>query len=273
MNKSTAAYPWGIGRALLVLAVACSGCTTTTTSNETLPGRESRSRNEAPNPEMLYKTRLELAALQFGNGQPEVALAEVNAALAAKPDQAEAIALRGLIHASLRDPAQAEGDFKRALQLDPTNGSTMQNYGWFLCQERRYAEADAQFAQALALPQYRDSVRTLMSQGVCQARAGQWLQAERTLSRSFELDPANPVTAMNLSAVLLHRGELERARFYVRRLNSVPEQVTAQSLWLAARIERRMGNFELLQQLGRQLRERFPKSQEALLFERGRFDD
>jgi hypothetical protein len=51
---------------------------------------------------------------------------------------------------------------------------------------------------------------------VCQARAGLWAQAERTLSRSFELDPANPVTAFNLAEVLLRRGELERARFYVR---------------------------------------------------------
>jgi type IV pilus assembly protein PilF len=38
----------------------------------------------------------------------------------------------------------------------------------------------------------------------------------------------------------------------------VPEQVTAQSLWLAARIERRMGNFDVLQEVGRQLRERRP---------------
>jgi type IV pilus assembly protein PilF len=73
--------------------------------------------------------------------------------------------------------------------------------------------------------------------------------------------------------VLLRRGELERARFYVRRINSVPEQATAQSLWLAARIERRVGNIDAMQDLGRQLRDRFAQSPEALLYERGRFDD
>ena len=116
-------------------------------------------------------------------------------------------------------------------------------------------------------------VRTLFAQGVCQARAGRWADAERTLSRSYELDPANPVTAYNLSEVLLRRGEFERARFYVGRINANRELSNAQSLWLAARIERRLGNAEGVQQWGRQLRERYPQSPEALQFDRGRFDD
>ena len=56
-------------------------------------------------------------------------------------------------------------------------------------------------------------------------------------------------------------------------INSVPDQATAQSLWLAARIERRIGNIDAMQDLGRQLRDRFAQSSEALLYERGRFDD
>ncbi|MFO1269403.1 MAG: hypothetical protein U1F67_23205 [Rubrivivax sp.] len=49
--------------------------------------------------------------------------------------------------------------------------------------------------------------------------------------------------------------------------------MTAQSLWLAARIERRLGNMEGVQDFGRLLRERFPQSPEALQYERGRFDE
>ena len=97
--------------------------------------------------------------------------------------------------------------------------------------------------------------------------------AEKTLSRSYELDPSSPVTAYNLAEVLLRRGELERARFYVGRINAVPQQVNAQSLWLAARIERRLGNTSAMMDFGRQLRDRFPQSTETLQFERGRFDD
>ena len=252
---------------LAALLAACAG------RPQTVEVRDTRTQSEPAYPERRAQVRLELAGLYFGRGQNNTALEEIKLALAAKPDMPEAFGLRGLVYASLGDDRLAEESFKRALQLAPTSGNTMHIYGWFLCQGRRYAEAEALFEQALVQPQYRDGVRTLLAQGVCQARAGQWAQAEKTLSRSYELDPANPVTAFNLAEVLLHRGELERARFYVQRINAVPEQVTAQSLWLAARIERRLGNLGALQDHSRQLRDRFPQSPEALKLERGRFDD
>jgi type IV pilus assembly protein PilF len=73
--------------------------------------------------------------------------------------------------------------------------------------------------------------------------------------------------------VLYRRGEYERARFYVRRLNGQADQSNAQSLWLAARIERRIGNLPGLEDFARQLRERFPDSPEFRLLQRGQFDD
>lgn len=228
---------------------------------------------DAASADRRARVRLELAALYFSRGQSNTALDELKLALAANPDLPEAHNLRGLIYASLGQAAVAEEAFKRALALRPDDGDTLHNFGWFLCQQRRYDEAEATFQRAAALPGYGEAQRTLLARGVCLARAGRWPEAERALSRSYELDPANPVTAYNLSDVLLRRGELERARFYVRRINQVPEQVTAQSLWLAARIERRLGNMEGVQDFGRQLRERFPQSAETLQFERGRFDD
>ena len=258
-------------RALCLAGLALlAACSTTTTVTE---NRDPRAASEPADPERRARVRLELAGLYFGRGQNDTALDEIKTALAAKPDMPEAYGLRGLVYASLGDARQAEENFLRALQLAPNEGNTMHSYGWFLCQERRYPEAEVQFEKALVQPQYRDGVRTYLAQGVCQARSGRWPEAERTLSRSYELDPSNPLTAFNLSEVLLRRGELERARFYVRRINAVPDQVSSQSLWLAARIDRRLGNFDALQDHGRQLRERFPQSPELLLFERGRFDE
>lgn len=234
---------------------------------------EPRAAPEPADPERRARLRLELAAGYFARGQSTTALDEVKAALAAKPDLPEAYSLLGLIYAALNDPAQADESFQRALRLAPGDGGTMHNYGWFLCQQRRFADADAMFRQALALPRYRDAARTLFAQGVCQARAGQWSEAESTLSRAYELDPANPATAYNLSEVLYRRGDLDRARFYIRRVNAMPEAANAQSLWLAIRIERRLGNAADVRTLGTQLRDRYPQSTETLLYERGRFDD
>ena len=149
----------------------------------------------------------------------------------------------------------------------------MHNFGWFLCQSSRFAESDVLFRQALAQPQYRDTVRTLMAQGVCQARAQRWSDAEVTLTRAYELDPGNPVSGFHLADLLFRRGEFERARFYIRRVHLRREFSTPQSLWLGVRLERRLGDTLAMRALGQQLQERFPQSSETLMYEKGRFDD
>jgi type IV pilus assembly protein PilF len=235
--------------------------------------REIRTDSDQTGSEKRARVRLELASAYFGRGQPTTALDEIKLALAAQPDLPDAYNLRGLVYASLNEPVLAEQSFQRALQLAPRDGDTLHNYAWYLCQQRRFDDAEAQFTAALSAPQYADVPRSLLARGVCQARNGRWADAERTIARSFELDPANPSTAFALAEVLYQRGEFERARFYVRRINSQPDQSNAQSLWMAARIERRLGNMAGVEDFGRQLRERFPDASETQLLARGRFDD
>ncbi len=263
------AAPWR-ALAATVLLLTLAACTTITRDGE---GREVKVDAEQANPERRAAVRLELAGLYYGRGQFDTALAEVRQALDAKPDLPEAYSLQGLIYGSLGDPALADQSFQRALRLRPNDPAVLHNFGWSLCQQRRFDEADTQFGAAVAQPGYRDQVRTLLAQGVCQARAERWAEAERTLSRSYQLDPTNPTTAYNLADVLLRRGELERARFYAQRINSQPPLVSAQSLWLAARIERRLGNVDGVRDFGRQLRARFPQAPETLKLEQGSFDD
>ncbi len=255
----------------VVLALGLAGCAGV--PGQGAEGAERVTASDQTDANRRARVRLELAAAYFSRGQSETALDEVKQSLAADPNFAEAYNLRGLIYASLGDERLAEDSFRRALQLKSGDADTLHNYGWFLCQLRRFDQAQAQFAQALAQPQYRTPSRTLLAQGVCQARAGQWADAERTLMRAYELDPTNPATAVNLSEVLYRRGEFERARFYIGRVNAVPQQVSAQTLWLAARIEHKLGDRARAQQHGNELRSRFPQAPETLAFERGRFDD
>lgn len=257
--------------AALLGLLALGGCASNRTGGNE-PVRETRS-NEAGDPQRRADLRLQLAGEYFARGQFDTALSEIRAALSARPDMPQAYSLRGLVQAAAGDLRGAEDSFQQALRLAPEDGDTLHNYGWFLCQQRRQDEADRQFARALANPQYRAASRTHLAQGVCLLRAGRMPEAERSLARAYELDPSNPVAAYNLSDVLLRRGELQRARFYVGRILAVPEQVNAATLFLAARIERRLGNVDAVQTLGRQLRDRFPQSPELQRLERGQFED
>ena len=73
--------------------------------------------------------------------------------------------------------------------------------------------------------------------------------------------------------MLYRRGNYERARFYIRRVNLQREQSSAQTLWLAMRIEQKLGNARGVDEFGAQLRSRYPTAPETLAYERGRFDD
>ena len=230
-------------------------------------GTETRDRvtaSDEPEAQKRARARMELASAYYSRGQMTIA---------ADPLYGEAFNLRGLIYSNLGEKTLAEESFKRALQLNARDADTMHNYAWYLCQQERFGESNAMFTQALMVPQYRGLARTLLAQGVCYAHAGQLAEAEAALVRAYELDPTSPVAATNLSEVLYKRGEFERARFYVRRVNSQREVANAQTLWLAARIENKLGNHQGASEFGTQLRNRFPDSREASAYARSAFDE
>ncbi len=218
------------------------------------------------------RVRLDLAQAYFERGQFDTTLEEIRLVLVAKPDFGEAYALRGLVYAALGDNGPAEDNLRRALELSPQDGVTMNSYGWFLCQRERYAEAEAMFQKALLQPQYRDARRTQHARGVCLSRAGRWPEAEGALMRAYELDPGNPDVGFNLAEVLLQRQEYGRARFYIGRVNATEGAVNAQTLWLAARIAHRLGDGEERDRLGAQLRAKYPRAPETQQYESGQFD-
>jgi len=218
------------------------------------------------------RLRIELAVGYFEQGQPTVALDEIKQALAADPNFADAYNLRGLVYMRLDDAGLAEDSFRRAIALNPRDPNTLHNYGWLLCQQNRFGDAQQQFSAALAISNYGDRAKTLMTQGVCQLRGGQRAEAERSLTQAYELDAGNPVIGYNLASLLAQREEWSRAQFYIRRINNGPA-ASAETLWLGIKIERRLNNRDAVTQLAGQLQRRFPQSREAVAYERGNFND
>lgn len=237
------------------------------------PVNDIRTASDQSDTERRARVRLELAAAYFSQGRLETALDELKQSLAIYPNLAEGLNLRGLIYAGLMQFALAEDSFDRALALAPNDGNILHNQGWFLCQRGRHAQAQQAFDKALAQPLYRDASKTLLAKGVCLSAAGQADEAIRTLTFAYERDPGNPALAVNLAEILTRRGQYDRAAFYIRRVNQQPAWVNAQTLWLGARIERRLGGADASAQLQQQLRQNFPQSPEALAADRGAFDE
>jgi type IV pilus assembly protein PilF len=275
---STAAGDWAPGRwpsslaaVAAMLLLALGGCAAPG-SGDSGATRDVLTESDEPESRKRVRIRMELAVGYFEQGQTNVALDELKQVIASDPSFPDAYNLRGLIYMRLNDLRQADESFRRAVALNPRDSDLQHNHAWLLCQQGRFDESQRAFDVAMSNPMYTGRAKTLMAQGLCQARAGKTAEAERSLARSLELDAANPVTGYNLANLLYGRGDYSRAQFYIRRLNN-SDMANAETLWLGIRVERRLNDQVAMNQLADQLRRRFGQSREASAFERRAFDE
>jgi type IV pilus assembly protein PilF len=250
------------GLCLLVLLAACAGAGKSELSAGAVDA-EARKRAQ------VY---LELASTYFADGMNSYALDAMQQSLAADHGLYEAHNLRGLIYMRMNEPALAEDGFRKALAVNAQAASVQHNYGWFLCQQGRMGEAMAMFSVALANPAYDARAKTWLTQGLCQAKAGQAADAENSLFMAFRLDPANPVVGYNLALHLFKQADYARAQAFIAPLNA-SQWANAQTLWLGIKLARKSADGLQVTALSASLRSRFAQSPELSLLDKGVFDD
>ena len=226
---------------------------------------------EPGDPRNRAKVHAELGALYYGRGNMAVALEELRTAQSADSTYALTYSILGLVYAELRENALAQSNFERALSLSPTDPDINHNYGWFLCQTKREGEAIKYFMRAVRNPLYPAPWRSYSAAGVCAMRMNNLKEAEGYFQQALRQDPNDPQSLLPLGDIRYRQGNLEEARRLVSRYNKLVEP-TAESLWLAVRIERKLG--ERLAEAGfaNQLRRRYPTSREYQQLQRGDYD-
>jgi len=219
----------------------------------------------------LTRARLhtELAAAYFELGNMAVALEELKIALGADPTYAPAYNVAGLVYTELRDDRLAQENFQRALRLNPTDSDTNNNYGRFLCERRREDEAIKYFMAALKNPLYQTPDRSYVNAGLCARRKGDLAAAEDYFMKAVKLRPAQPQALYYLAEIAYSRRDFAQAKQYLGMLGQVA-QPTAETLWLAIRVERRLGDRAAAASYGTQLARNFPNSKEAQALNSGR---
>ncbi len=105
------------------------------------------------------------------------------ATLAADPTFADAYNLRGLV-TCLDDAGLAEDSFRRAIALNPRGPTRCTTTAGSSASRIAMRMRRSSFSAALAVPTYTGRAKTLMTQGVCQLRAGQRAEAERSLTQA-----------------------------------------------------------------------------------------
>lgn len=270
------------GAALLVcvLAGALSACATKPAGAPTVTGlkgstTELRTASDETTDEKRASIRLQLAVGYYQEGNYTVALDEVKKALAVKSDYADAYSVRALIYTAMGELALAEENYQSALRLQPRNPDLGNNYGSFLCQNGRAAQGMAYFEAALRDPMYQSRVKTMVNAGGCALKMKNYEVAERYLKSAQGFAPDNAVINAGLAQVYFARRDMQKAGDFINRMleQAKPETLSADILWLAIRIQRKLGEEAVATSLATQLRRRHPASPEFAAFQRGAFDE
>ena len=218
------------------------------------------------------RIRMQLAIGYYEQRQMTVALDEIKQALLADPQFSDAYNVRALIYMELGEVRLAEENFLQAIRLAPNNPELNNNYGWFLCQNGRSSQSISYFESALKNQAYQSPAKASNNAGVCSLKLKDKVAAERYFSQAFKFDPSNPVTNTNLAKIYYENREYDRARFYIGRVTKA-DVMTAEVLWLAIKIEHKLGDRPAETSLATQLRRRHSNSPEYASYQRGAFDE
>jgi type IV pilus assembly protein PilF len=249
---------------LLLLAGCASQPEEPVPDTGSIIGEVSDARNRA-------KLHTELASLYFSGGNLGIALEELRIAARADSNYAPAHGMYGLVYMQLKENARAEESFQRALGLAPNDADINHNYGWFLCQTGREPASIKYFLQALRNPLYPTPWRSYSAAGQCSMKTKQYKDAEAFFERALKFEPDDPGSLLYLGEIRYRQGNIGEARKLVARHNKLVTP-SAESLWLAVRIERRLGERMAEQSFANQLRRRYPLSPEYQAMQRGQYD-
>lgn len=254
---------------VLVVAVAGGCAAPAPESAELTPvvnttDNENQARNRA-------RIHTELAANYYEIGNLGVALESVQTALKADPTYPLVYNIAGLIFAALKDDRRAEENFLRALQLSPADPDSNNNYGQFLCQRGRESDGIKYFLNAVQNPLYQAPERSLVNAGVCARRRGDTTSALEFFQRAITARPNQPLALYQLADLAFAANNFAAAQGFLRRLAQAAP-ANAEILWLALRVERRLGNALGEASFAQQLRNNFPNSKEAAALQAGRFE-
>lgn len=211
-------------------------------------------------PPAVINAKLGLGYLRQGNY--DVAQTKLEKALQQDPKLAMAHHYIAELYRQTGSVQLASKHFERAVKLDPDNPLLLNNYGVFLCEQKRYKEADQYFLKIADMPAYKHPDEAYENAGLCALRIPDQALAEVYFRKALKTNPRLQNSLFQMAQLNYGTHEYLEARAFLQRFFSIAGY-TPQGLWLGVRIEREMGDIAALTQYTKLLLDKFPDSEEA----------
>ncbi len=213
----------------------------------------------------------QLGAGYIGNGRYDRALLKLKKAIKQDPDYALAHNYLGILYGRLERPVEARKQFERSLELASDDSSLLNNYAIFLCEDKKYTEAQKLFKKVINNPLYINRANAYQSSGWCALENDNIELSEKMYRKAIEINATMPAALLGLAKINYINKSYEYAWSYFQRYDhqAVPN---ADALWLGINILRKLAypNKNLLSSYELQLKSKFPDSDETKLYYQGK---
>ncbi|MDZ7643222.1 MAG: type IV pilus biogenesis/stability protein PilW [Woeseiaceae bacterium] len=247
MNRRTIAT-WGVLGVICLLA----GCVSSTSGS---PRTE-------PSDEEAAKQYYQLGARYYRNGSYELARDRLQRAIELNPRLALAHTTLALTYQQLDNVRLAEAHYQRSVQAEPGSVNARNAYAVFLCQQRRFDEADEQFRRAKRGDLNDRAEIMLTNAGVCMAQKPDLERAEAYFREALDYRPNYGEALLQMAILKRQQEENLLARAFLQRYLG-NNRATPELLWLAVEIERDIGDERAVNDYENRLLREFPQSDEA----------
>jgi len=227
-----------------------------------LPGCASKQTREHSKPESSAEINAKLGLGYLRQGNYDVAQSKLEKAVRQDPKLAIAHHYIAELYRQTGSYELAGEHFERALKLDPRDPLLQNNYGVYLCDQKRYKEAEERFLKVIDMPTYKRPDEAYENAGLCALRIPDPVKAEKYFRHALNINPRLTNSLYQMAQLNFDIHEYLKARAFLQRFFSISGH-TSQSLWLGIKIERELGDETALNQYSKLLSDKFPDSEEA----------
>lgn len=162
------------------------------------------------------------------------------------------------------DIAAAETYHLKALSYAPREGRVLNNFGSFLCRQKRYKEAEKYLISAATDINYLSVAAAYENAALCAKSVADNDKAYYYFKKALLKDPNRISSLGEVVQLLIKRKQFPHAQRYYQRYVRLGGE-SSHSLWLGTKIYRGLGEDLESESIKRRLLKKFPGSKEAKL--------
>lgn len=219
-------------------------------------------KDDGPNLKKAAEINIQLGAAYLSQNKLQLAKDKLTKALDQDSDNALAHSTMALLLEKVGQLEEVDAHYEEAIELAPTNSDINNNYGTFLCNQSRYAEAKIQFSKALNDPYYKTPIVALINAGKCELKNNQYKMAESYLRKALRINPKSASALYFMGELGIQTKRFLMSRAYMQRYHAIANN-SPKSLWVQIQAEKALGDREAVDKLKQIMNKKFPDSDEA----------